>query len=185
MTTHSSYEAVELRHGDKGRYLGNSVSSAVKNINEKISEALIGMDPALQSQTDQAMIDLDKTGKKSTWIGTLCTSLKILPLKYQLPLYKHIYDLSGKTNLTLPVPAFTVISGGKHAGNNLAVQVVGDDLLMSNLKRIERTLHGSSCNALLLKVDMNLINLTFLLLLRIEEELGDQVVYAGEDWRPT
>ncbi|KAL3611223.1 hypothetical protein D5086_002243 [Populus alba] len=64
MTTHSSYEAVELRHGDKGRYLGNSVSSAVKNINEKISEALIGMDPALQSQTDQAMIDLDKTGKK-------------------------------------------------------------------------------------------------------------------------
>uniref|UniRef100_A0A2K2C355 phosphopyruvate hydratase n=1 Tax=Populus trichocarpa TaxID=3694 RepID=A0A2K2C355_POPTR len=153
------YEAVELRDGDKGRYLGNSVSRAVKNINEKISEALIDMDPALQSQIDQAMIDLDKTENKGelganaiTWIGTLCTSLKILPLKYQLPLYKDIYDLSGKTNLTLPVPAFTVISGGKHAGNNLAVQVVGDDLLMSNLKRIERTLHESSCNALLLKV---------------------------------
>ncbi|KAG6789371.1 hypothetical protein POTOM_005468 [Populus tomentosa] len=182
---------VELRDGDKGRYLRNSVSRAVENINEKISEALIGMDPALQSQIDQAMIDLDKTENKGelgvnaiTWIGTLCTSLKILPLKYQLPLYKHIYDLSGKTNLTLPVPAFTVISGGKYAGNNLAVQVVGDDLLMSNLKRIERTLHGSSCNALLLKVDMNLIDLTFLLLLRIEEELGDQVVYAGEDLRP-
>ncbi|XP_011035218.1 PREDICTED: cytosolic enolase 3 isoform X3 [Populus euphratica] len=113
------------------------------------------MDPALQSQIDQAMIDLDKTENK-------------------LPLYKHIYDLHGKTNLTLPVPAFTIISGGKHAGNNLAVQVcfqaVDDDLLMSNLKRIGRTLHESSCNALLLK---------------IEEELGDQVVYAGEDWRPT
>lgn len=78
--------------------------------------------------------------------------MKILPLKYQVPLYKHIYDLSGKTNLTLSVPAFTVISGGKYAGKNLAVQVVGDDLLMSNLKRIERTLHESSCNALLLKV---------------------------------
>lgn len=58
------YEAVELRDGDKGTYLGNSVSRAVKNINEKISEALIGMDPVLQSQIDQAMIDLDKTEKK-------------------------------------------------------------------------------------------------------------------------
>ncbi|KAG6792762.1 hypothetical protein POTOM_001920 [Populus tomentosa] len=173
MTTHSSYEAVELRHGDKGRYLGNSVSSAVKNINEKISEALIGMDPALQSQTDQAMIDLDKTGKKSLshrmiilnlvdsgWNLQCCMEICLVSCKwkrnavafYQLPLYKHIYDLSGKTNLTLPVPAFTVISGGKHAGNNLAVQLVGDDLLMSNLKHNVRALHESSCNALLLKV---------------------------------
>lgn len=60
----SRYEAVELRDGDKGIYLGNSVTRAVKNINEKISEALIGMDPTLQSQIDQAMIDLDKTEKK-------------------------------------------------------------------------------------------------------------------------
>lgn len=58
------YEAVELRDGDKGVYLGNSVMKAVKNINEKISEALVGMDPTLQSQIDQAMIDLDKTEKK-------------------------------------------------------------------------------------------------------------------------
>lgn len=58
------YEAVELRDGDKGMYLGNGVMKAVKNINEKISEALIGMDPTLQSQIDQALIDLDKTEKK-------------------------------------------------------------------------------------------------------------------------
>lgn len=58
------YEAVELRDGDKGVYLGNSVRRAVKNVNGKISEALIGMDPVLQSQIDQAMIDLDKTEKK-------------------------------------------------------------------------------------------------------------------------
>lgn len=58
------YEAVELRDGDKGSYLGNGVSKAVKNVNEKISEALVGMDPTLQSQIDQAMIDLDKTEKK-------------------------------------------------------------------------------------------------------------------------
>lgn len=60
----SRYEAIELRDGDKGMYLGNSVAKAVKNINEKISEALIGMDPKLQGQIDQAMIDLDKTEKK-------------------------------------------------------------------------------------------------------------------------
>lgn len=53
-----------MRDGDKGTYLGNSVNRAVKNINEKISEALIGMDPTLQSQIDQAMLDLDKTEKK-------------------------------------------------------------------------------------------------------------------------
>jgi len=61
---HFRYEAVELRDGDKGVYLGNGVAKAVKNINEKISEALIGMDPTLQSQIDHAMIDLDKTEKK-------------------------------------------------------------------------------------------------------------------------
>jgi len=49
--------------------------------------------------------------------------MKIKTRTYQVPLYKHIADLSGKTNPTLPVPAFTVISGGKHAGSNLAIQV--------------------------------------------------------------
>lgn len=58
------YEAVELRDGDKGTYLGNSVTRAVKNVNDKISEALVGMDPTIQSQIDQALIDLDKTEKK-------------------------------------------------------------------------------------------------------------------------
>lgn len=62
--TLSRYEAVELRDGDKGKYLGKGVSKAVKNINDKISEALIGMDPTLQSKIDQAMIDLDKTENK-------------------------------------------------------------------------------------------------------------------------
>ncbi|KAI3963440.1 hypothetical protein MKW98_022862, partial [Papaver atlanticum] len=56
--------ARELRDGDNGKYLGKGVSRAVKNINEKVFEALVGMDPTLQSQIDQAMIDLDKTGNK-------------------------------------------------------------------------------------------------------------------------
>ncbi|XP_061959461.1 cytosolic enolase 3 isoform X2 [Populus nigra] len=123
------YEAVELRDGDKGMYLGNSVTRAVKNINEKISEALIGMDPTLQSQIDQAMIDLDKTEKKGELGANAMLAVSIAACKAgaaekEVPLYKHISDLSSKTNPTLPVPAFTVISGGKHGGNNLAIKEI-------------------------------------------------------------
>ncbi|KAJ8749743.1 hypothetical protein K2173_012294 [Erythroxylum novogranatense] len=123
------YEAVELRDGDKEAYLGNGVTRAVKNINEKISEALIGMDPTLQSQIDQAIIDLDKTVKKSELGANAILAVSIAACKAgaaerEVPLYKHIADLSGKTDMILPVPAFTVISGGKHAGNNLAIQEI-------------------------------------------------------------
>lgn len=123
------YEAIELRDRDKGRYLGNGVTGAVKNINEKISEALIGMDPTFQSQIDQAMIDLDKTDNKGELGANAILAVSIAACKAgaaekEVPLYKHIADLSGKSDLVLPVPAFTVLSGGKHAGNNLAIQEV-------------------------------------------------------------
>ena len=67
-TFETRYEAVELRDGDKGSYLGNSVARAVKNVNKKISEALVGMDPTLQSQIDQAMINLDRIENKILFI---------------------------------------------------------------------------------------------------------------------
>ncbi|KAA8549354.1 hypothetical protein F0562_001038 [Nyssa sinensis] len=123
----SRYEAIELRDGDKGTYLGNGVRRAVRNIDEKISEALIGMDPTLQSQIDQAMIDLDKTEKKGELGANAILAVSIAACKAgaaekEVPLYKHLADLSGQTDLILPVPAFSLISGGKHAGNNLAIQ---------------------------------------------------------------
>ncbi|XP_058099535.1 cytosolic enolase 3 isoform X2 [Magnolia sinica] len=123
------HEAVELRDGDKGKYLGKGVSKAVKNINEKISEALIGMDPTLQSQIDQAMVDLDKTENKGELGANAILAVSIAACKAgaaekEVPLYKHIADLSCKPGPVLPVPAITVISGGKHAGNNLAVQEI-------------------------------------------------------------
>ncbi|XP_012827908.1 PREDICTED: cytosolic enolase 3 [Erythranthe guttata] len=123
------YEAIELRDGDKGTYLGNGVSRAVKNVNEKISEALIGMDPTLQVQIDQAMIDLDKTEKKgelgaNAILAVSMAACKAGAAEKEVPLYKHIADLAGKTNYNLPVPVFTLISGGKHAWNNLAIQAV-------------------------------------------------------------
>ncbi|KAK3010902.1 hypothetical protein RJ639_012626 [Escallonia herrerae] len=136
------YEAIELRDGDKGTYLGNGVNRAVRNINEKICEALIGMDPTLQAHVDQAMIDLDKTEKRNELGANAILAVSIAACKagaaekeasslstwrfsiLSVPLYKHIADLSGKTNLNLPVPAFTLISGGKHAGNNLNIQEI-------------------------------------------------------------
>ncbi|KAI0498406.1 hypothetical protein KFK09_021647 [Dendrobium nobile] len=123
------YEAIEVRDGDKGKYLGRGVSKAVKNINEKISEALIGMDPSLQSQIDQAMMDLDKTENKAEVGANAMLAVSIAACKAgaaekEVPLYKHIADLSGKDDPVLPVPAITVVSGGNHAGNNLAVQEI-------------------------------------------------------------
>lgn len=65
------YEAIDLRDGDKAVYLGNGVTKAVMNVNEKIAEALVGMDPTLQSQIDQAMTDLDKSEKKVILISMI------------------------------------------------------------------------------------------------------------------
>ncbi|KAJ7964102.1 Enolase [Quillaja saponaria] len=145
--TTGMYEAVEIRDGDKGIYLGNSVTRVVKIINEKISEALIGMDPTLQSQIDQAMIDLDKTEKKGELGANAILAVSIAACKAgaaekEVPLYKHIADLSGKTSPTLPVPAFTVISGGKHAGNNLAIQEIM--ILPTGAGRFEEALQMGS-----------------------------------------
>lgn len=121
------YEAVDLRDGEKGSYLGNSVTKAVKNINTKIAEALIGMDPTIQSQIDLAIMDLDKTEKKSELGVNAVLAVSIAACKAgaaekEVPLYKHIGELYGKPNSTLPVPFFTVISGGKNAGNTLPFQ---------------------------------------------------------------
>ncbi|XP_057548366.1 cytosolic enolase 3 [Amaranthus tricolor] len=123
------YEATELRDGDKGMYLGNSVLKAVRHVNEKISEALLGMDPTLQSQIDQVMLDLDKTEKKGELGANAILAVSIAACKAgaaekEVPVYKHIADISGGTNTMLPVPFFTVLSGGKHAGNNLAVEEI-------------------------------------------------------------
>ncbi|GLT37664.1 hypothetical protein SLA2020_119680 [Shorea laevis] len=141
------YEAVDLRDGDKGSYLGNSVTKAIKNINEKISEALIGMDPTLQSQIDQAIIDLDKTEKKSELGANAILAVSIAACKAgaaekEVPLYKHIADLYGKANSTIPVPVFSVISGGKHAGNSLAFQDIM--ILPTGASRFEEALQMGS-----------------------------------------
>ncbi|KAK6247162.1 hypothetical protein QUC31_018727 [Theobroma cacao] len=158
------YEAVELRDGDKGTYLGNAVTKAVKNINEKISEALVGMDPTVQLQIDQAMIDLDKTEKKSELGANAILAVSIAACKAgaaekEVPLYKHIADLSGKTNSILPVPAFTVIRGGKHSGNSMPIQDItilptGASRFDEALQMGSETYHHLKKNRLLLQKNM-------------------------------
>ncbi|KAL4285328.1 hypothetical protein GQ457_16G009780 [Hibiscus cannabinus] len=143
------YEAFELRDGDKGTYLGHAVTKSVRNINEKISEALVGMDPTLQRQIDQALTDLDKTEKKSELGANAILAVSIAACKAgaaekEVPLYKHISDVSGKSKATstLPVPAFTVIHGGKMSGNSLPIKNI--IILPTGASRFEEALQMGS-----------------------------------------
>nr|GEX45340.1 cytosolic enolase 3 [Tanacetum cinerariifolium] len=143
------YEAGELRDGDKATYLGNGVTRAVRNINEKLSQAIVGMDPTLQNQIDQAIIDLDKTQHKKGELGgnaILAVSIaacKAGAAEKEVPLYKHIADISGRgSSHVLPVPSFTLISGGKHAGNNLAIRDIM--ILPVGAKRFEEAMQMGS-----------------------------------------
>ncbi|HZP12238.1 MAG TPA: phosphopyruvate hydratase [Nevskiaceae bacterium] len=117
-------EAVELRDGDKKRYLGKGVGKAVKNVETEIAKKVIGMDAQDQPSLDQAMIDLDGTENKAR-LGAnaiLAVSLaasKAAAAECGLPLYRH---LGGISSATLPVPMMNVINGGAHADNNVDIQ---------------------------------------------------------------
>ena len=123
------YEAVELRDNDKSRHSGKGTLLAVKNVNEKIKGALIGLDASDQRSIDEAMIKLDGTKNKSS-LGanaTLATSLATAAAaakSKKAPLYKHLKDLFGesKEDISHPVPMMNILNGGAHAKNNLEIQ---------------------------------------------------------------
>ncbi len=119
-----SREALELRDGDKLRYLGKGVLKAVANINQKIAPKLIGMDVADQAAIDQAMCDLDGTENKSQLGANAILGVSLAVAHAQaknqgLPLYQ---SLGGDTATTLPVPLMNIINGGAHANNNVDIQ---------------------------------------------------------------
>ena len=123
-----SREALELRDGDKGRYMGKGVEKAVAAVNEKIAPALIGMDPVAQTDIDKTMIDLDGTENKET-LGAnaiLAVSLavaKAAATEKGVALYEHIADLNGTSGqYSMPVPMMNIINGGEHADNNVDIQ---------------------------------------------------------------
>jgi enolase len=119
-----SREAIELRDGDKGRYLGKGVLRAVENINTEISEAIMGLDATEQAYIDKTLIELDGTDNKAR-LGanaTLAVSMAVAKAAAEesgLPLYRYF---GGSGAMALPVPMMNVINGGAHANNNLDLQ---------------------------------------------------------------
>jgi enolase len=119
-----SREAIELRDGDFGRYLGRGVMQAVENVNTEISEAIIGLDAEEQTFIDRSLIELDGTDNKSR-LGAnaiLAVSLAVAKAAAEeagLPLYRYF---GGSGPMTMPVPMMNVINGGAHANNSLDIQ---------------------------------------------------------------
>lgn len=118
------FEAVELRDGDKKRYLGKGVLNAVNNVNENIKPEIVGMDAFNQTAIDHRMIEIDSTMNKSNLganaiLGVSLATAKAAALASGLPLYKYIGGVNAKE---LPLPMMNVLNGGVHADNNVDLQ---------------------------------------------------------------
>ncbi|MBK6366097.1 MAG: phosphopyruvate hydratase [Polaromonas sp.] len=119
-----SREAIELRDGDKSRYLGKGVLKAVEHINTEISESILGLDASEQAFLDRTLIELDGTENKSR-LGAnamLAVSMAVARAAAEeagLPLYRYF---GGSAGMQMPVPMMNVVNGGAHANNNLDLQ---------------------------------------------------------------
>ncbi|MFD0702920.1 phosphopyruvate hydratase [Slackia equolifaciens] len=119
-----AFEAVELRDGDKERYLGKGVQNAVANVNEEIAEALIGMDACDQRAIDAEMIELDGTPNKgrlgaNAILGASLAVARAAAESAELPLYKYVGGVNANV---LPTPMMNILNGGVHADNNVDFQ---------------------------------------------------------------
>jgi len=123
-----SREALELRDGDKTRYLGKGVLTAVKNINTTIRTLLLGSDPSDQRALDDAMIRADGTDNKAVLGANAILAVSLAAAKAaaqdkKMPLYAHIAELNGTEGVySMPVPMMNIINGGEHADNNVDIQ---------------------------------------------------------------
>jgi len=123
-----SREALELRDGDKSRYMGKGVLKAVANINGPIRDLLLGKDPVDQKALDHAMIELDGTENKASLGANAILAVSLAAAKaaaqdQDLPLYAHIANLNGTPGVySMPVPMMNIINGGEHADNNIDIQ---------------------------------------------------------------
>ena len=118
------YEAVELRDGEKDRYMGKGVQNAVKNVNEIIAPEIVGMDALDQIGIDQAMIELDGTPNKkklgaNAILGVSMAVAKAAAQALGMSLYQYLGGFNAKQ---LPVPMMNILNGGKHADNNVDIQ---------------------------------------------------------------
>ncbi|PRY65139.1 enolase [Vreelandella songnenensis] len=123
-----SREALELRDGDKARYLGKGVLKAVEAVNGKIRDALLGMDARDQRGLDDAMLALDATENKANLGANAILAVSLAAAKAAanakgVPLYAHIAELYGQPGqYSMPVPMMNIINGGEHADNNVDIQ---------------------------------------------------------------
>ena len=137
-----SFEAVELRDGDKNRYKGKGVQKAVENVNRKISKEIIGMNVYEQKNIDETMIKLDDTPNKSNLganaiLGVSLAAAKAAAESVGMDLYEYI---GGKQAKDLPVPMMNILNGGKHSDNNISIQEfmimpIGDITFAERLRR--------------------------------------------------
>jgi enolase len=119
-----SREALELRDGDKSRYLGKGVRTAVDNVNGELGEVLLGMEVAAQVEIDKTMINLDGTPNKERFganaiLAVSLAAAKAAAAEFEMPLYRYI---GGAGQMQMPVPLMNIINGGAHADNNVDLQ---------------------------------------------------------------
>jgi len=123
-----SREALELRDGDKARYLGKGVLKAVGNVNSRIRELLLGKDVTDQRELDRLMIEADGTDNKAELganaiLAVSLAAAKAAAMAKKVPLYAHIADVNGTPGVySMPVPMMNILNGGEHADNNVDIQ---------------------------------------------------------------
>lgn len=123
-----SREALELRDGDKARYLGKGVLKAVANVNGPIQQALLGQDATNQAAIDKIMLDLDATENKAKLGANAILAVSLAAAKAAaaakgVELFEHIADINGTPGVySMPVPMMNIINGGEHADNNVDIQ---------------------------------------------------------------
>ena len=137
-----SFEAVELRDGDKNRYLGKGVLKAVENVNKKIAKELIGMNVYEQEKIDEKMLEIDDTPNKSNLganaiLGVSLAVAKAAANSLGIELYQYIGGINGTK---LPIPMMNILNGGKHSDNNINIQEfmimpIGDITFCERLRR--------------------------------------------------
>jgi enolase len=122
-----SREALELRDGDSSRYLGKGVLNAVGHVNGPIRDLLLGHDATDQRELDRAMVEADGTDNKARFganaiLAVSLAAARAAALAKGVPLYRHIAELNGTTELSMPVPMMNILNGGEHADNNVDIQ---------------------------------------------------------------
>lgn len=137
-----SFEAVELRDGDKSRYMGKGVQKAVENVNKKIGKKIIGMNIYEQRKIDTELVKLDDTPNKSNLganatLGVSLACAKAAANSLGMELYNYIGGINSKE---LPIPMMNILNGGKHSGNNVNIQEfmimpIGEITFSERLKR--------------------------------------------------